>query len=61
MPFMDKIKQMMGKHDNKVDQGLGKAGDAAKRKSPGHDGPVDKVVRKAQDATRPNDGGAPRV
>ena len=56
MAFMDKVKQMMGKHDGKVDQGLGKAGDAAKRKSPGHDGPIDKVVRKAQDSTGPGDG-----
>lgn len=56
MAFMDKVKQMMGKHDSKVDRGLGKAGDAAKRKSPGHDGPIDKVVRKAQDSTGPGDG-----
>ena len=55
MAFMDKVKQLMGQHDKQVDQGLGKAGDAAKKKSPGHDGPIDKVVRKAQDATQPTD------
>lgn len=53
MSFIDKIKDLAGKHDDKVDQGLDKAGDVAKNKASGHDEQIDKVVGKAKDATRP--------
>ncbi|MET0190150.1 MAG: antitoxin, partial [Pseudonocardia sediminis] len=37
MGFLDKAKELLGQHDDKVDQGLNKIGDAAKTKFAGHD------------------------
>ncbi|HEY2204697.1 MAG TPA: antitoxin [Pseudonocardia sp.] len=48
MGFLDKAKEMLGKHDDKVDQALDKAGDAAKKKY-GHDEQVDKVTKMGKD------------
>lgn len=55
MSFIDKIKNLAGKHDDQVDKGLDKAGDIAKKKASGHDGQIDTVVGKAKDATGPKD------
>lgn len=53
MSFIEKIKNLAGKHDAQVDKGLDKAGAAAKKKY-GHDNHIDQAVTKAKDATRPH-------
>lgn len=55
MGFLDKAKELLGQHDDKVDQGLEKAGEVAKEKLPGHDEQVDKVVDIAQEKTGEGD------
>ena len=50
MPDMDDLKKLAKDHDDQIDAGLDKAGDAAKAKV-GHDDQIDKAVDKAQDAT----------
>jgi hypothetical protein len=50
MPDFDDIKKMAEEHDDQVDSGLEKAGEAAKSKL-GHDEQIDQAVDKAQDAT----------
>ncbi|SIS21636.1 antitoxin [Williamsia sterculiae] len=55
MSFVDKVKDFLGKHDAQVDQGIDKAGGAAKQKFQGHDQHIDTAVNKAKDATRPQD------
>ena len=50
MPGMDDLKKLAKDHDDQIDAGLAKAGDAAKAKV-GHDDQIDKAVDKAQDAT----------
>ena len=55
MGFMDKAKEMLGQHDDKVDQGLDKAGDMAKQKFAGHDDQIDKGVDFAQQRTGEGD------
>ncbi|GAA1463348.1 antitoxin [Williamsia maris] len=55
MSFINKIEDLAGKHDDKVDKGLDKVGAVAKKKASGHDEQIDKVVGKAKDATRPQD------
>lgn len=44
MGFLDKAKEMLGQHDDKVDQGLDRAGEAAKQKFQGHDDMIDKAT-----------------
>lgn len=39
-----KAKDMLGEHDDKVDQALDKTGEFAKGKFEGHDAQIDKVV-----------------
>ena len=50
MPDMDDLKKLANDHDDQIDKGLDKAGDAAKDKF-GHGEQIDKAVDKAQDAT----------
>lgn len=51
MSFIDKAKDLVNKHEEQVDKGLDKAGEAAKGKFAGHDDQIDQVVNKAKDAT----------
>lgn len=52
MPGLDDLKNMAEQHDDQVDQGLDKAGDAVEDKV-GHGDQIDSAVDKAQAA----DGG----
>ncbi|MEN3302152.1 MAG: hypothetical protein V7633_4210 [Pseudonocardia sp.] len=54
MGFMDKAKEMLGQHDDKVDQGLDKVGDMATEKY-GHGEQVDKGVDFLQQRTGEGD------
>ena len=54
--FMDKAQDMADQHDDKVDQGLEKAGDVADQKTGGKfDGQIDKGVDAAQQRTGDGD------
>jgi hypothetical protein len=44
MGFMDKAKELLNRHDDKVDQGLDKAGEAAKGRFAGHEGQLGQGV-----------------
>jgi hypothetical protein len=55
MPDMDDIKRMAEEHDDQVDQGLEKAGDAAGSRF-GHEEQVDKLVDKGQGLTGSDQG-----
>lgn len=55
MSFMDKAKDLLNQHDDKVDQGLGQAGEAAKGRFAGHDAHIDGVVDQAQQRTGAGD------
>ncbi len=55
MGFLDKAKELLGKHDDKVDQGLNKAGDAAKKKFAGHEQHVDTATKFARERTGTGD------
>jgi len=59
MGFLDKAKDLISQHDDKVDQGLDKAGEAAKAKFAGHDEHIDKGVDFAQQKTGAGDTTAP--
>ena len=51
MGMMDKAKDAAGKHGDKLDEGIDKAGDMAKDKTGGqHDDKIDQGVDKAQQA-----------
>jgi hypothetical protein len=50
MPGMDDIKKMADDHDDQVDKGLDKAGEAAGDKL-GHEDQIDKAVDGAQERT----------
>lgn len=53
---MDRIKSLAGKHDDKVDQGIQKAGDKADERTGGkYSGQVDKGVDEAQRRTGSGD------
>jgi hypothetical protein len=54
MPDMDDIKRVAEEHDEQVDQGLEKAGDAAGSRV-GHEEEIDKAVDKAQGLTGSDD------
>ena len=58
MSFLDKAKELLGKHDDKVDQALNKVGDAAKQKY-GHDGQIDTATKFARERTGTGDTAAP--
>jgi hypothetical protein len=51
MGFMDKAKDLLGKHDDKVDPALDKAGVAAKGRFAGHDEHIDQGVDQLQRMT----------
>ena len=54
--FMDKAKDLAEQHDDKVDQGLEKAGDVADQKTGGkYDEQIDKGVDQAQQRTGDGD------
>ncbi|ALE82102.1 antitoxin [Pseudonocardia sp. HH130629-09] len=55
MGFLDKAKELLGQHDDKVDQALNKAGDAAKQKYAGHDGQIDAATKFAREKTGAGD------
>lgn len=55
MGFMDKAKDMLDKHDDKVDQGLQKGGEAAKGRFAGHDEQIDQGVDRLQEMTGDED------
>ena len=55
MGFLDKAKSLLGQHDEQVDQGLDKGGEAAKERFPGHEGQVDQGVDKLQQMTGEGD------
>ena len=56
MSFLDKAKDMLHKHDDKVDQLLEKAGDEADKRTGGkYSGHIDKAVDEAQKRTGEGD------
>lgn len=55
MGFLDKAKDMLGKHDDKVDQALDRVGEQAKQRFAGHDQHIDKAVDMAQQRTGDGD------
>jgi hypothetical protein len=55
MGFLDKAKEMLGKHDDKVDQGLDKAGEGAKERYTGHDEQIDTAVEQGKQRTGAGD------
>jgi MT0933-like antitoxin protein len=56
MSFMDKAKDMADKHDDKVDQGIEKAGDQVDQRTDNkHSSQVDKGVDQAQQRTGAGD------
>jgi hypothetical protein len=56
MSFMDKAKDMADKHDDKVDQGLEKAGDQVDARTGNkHSDQIDKGVDQAQQRTGQGD------
>jgi hypothetical protein len=55
MGFMDKAKEMLNQHDDKVDQALEKGGDTAKERFAGHDEHVDQGVDHLQGMTGAGD------
>ena len=52
---MDKAKELLNQHDDKVDQGLDKAGEMAKDRFAGHDEQIDQGVDKLQEMTGAGD------
>lgn len=55
MGFMDKAKELLNQHDDKVDQALDKAGEMAKERFAGHDEQIDQGVDKLQEMTGAGD------
>ena len=55
MSFLDKAKELLDQHDDKVDQALDKAGEAAKQRFAGHDSQIDGLVDQAQQRTGAGD------
>ena|ERR1700754_866684 len=60
MGFMDKIRALLYQHDDKVDQGLEKAGQMAKEKLPGHDQQIDQGIDQLQQMTGEGDTTRPK-
>lgn len=61
MSFLDKAKDLAGQHDDKVDQGLEKAGDAVDEKTGSkYSSQIDKGVDQAQERTGQGDTTAPQ-
>lgn len=59
MGFLDKAKELLGKHDDKVDKGLNKVGDAAKKKFAGNEQHVDTATKFARERTGQGDSSTP--
>lgn len=55
MGLMEKLRELLHQHDDKVDQGLDKAGEMAKTKVQGHDQQIDQGVDKLQQMTGDGD------
>lgn len=55
MGFLDRAKNLLSQHDDKVDQGLDKVGDAAKERFAGHDEQIDGLIDQAQERTGEGD------
>ncbi|MDN5751380.1 MAG: antitoxin [Pseudonocardia sp.] len=55
MSFLDKAKDLLNQHDDKVDQALDQAGEAAKARFAGHEGHIDSLVDQAQQRTGEGD------
>ncbi|MDN5934085.1 MAG: antitoxin [Pseudonocardia sp.] len=55
MSFLDKAKDLLNQHDDKVDQALDKAGEMAKERFAGHDEQIDGFVDQAQQRTGAGD------
>jgi hypothetical protein len=55
MGFMDKAKELLNQHDDKVDQALDQAGEKAKERFAGHDEQIDQGVDKLQEMTGAGD------
>jgi MT0933-like antitoxin protein len=55
MGFMDKAKDMLDQHDDKVDQALDKGGEAAKERFADHEGQIDQGVDHLQRMTGEGD------
>lgn len=48
---MDKARDFLNEHDEQVDKGLDKAGEAAKKRFAGHDEQIDEGVDRLQEMT----------
>ena len=57
--FANKAKALADQHDEQVDQGLDRAGDAAKDRFAGHDSQIDSAVDRAQQYTGEGDTTVP--
>lgn len=58
MGFLDKLKEMAGKHPDKTDQGIEKAGDMIDKRTGGkYSSQIDQGQDKARDALRRQQGG----
>jgi hypothetical protein len=57
--FMDKAKELLDQHDDKVDEALDKVGELAKGRFAGHDEQIDMVVDKLQEVTGGGDSTRP--
>lgn len=55
MSFLDKAKELLDQHDDKVDQALDKGGEYAKGRFAGHDEQIDGLVDQAQQRTGAGD------
>lgn len=55
MGFLDKAKDMLGQHDDKVDQGIEQAGDLVDDKFAGHSDKVDQAQDFLQEKTGEGD------
>lgn len=55
MSFLDKAKDLIDQHDDKVDQGIEKVGDLVDDKKPGHSDKVDRVQDFLQEKTGAGD------
>lgn len=55
MSFLDKAKDLLNQHDDKVDQALDRAGEAAKGRFAGHEGQIDGLIDQAQQRTGAGD------
>ncbi len=55
MSFMDRAKDLLNQHDDEVDQGLDKAGEAGKQRFAGHDSQIDGLIDQAQQRTGAGD------